>query len=84
MAIKIIQPNVLVSLMFNKLLIIPAIQRLLNKNKVDDIVIQIRENSNNWLLSQGRISIGQINDSDKYYILDGLFSLFESIRVKTT
>lgn len=71
MAIKIIQPNVLVSLMFNKLLIIPAIQRLLNKNKVDDIVIQIRENSNNWLLSQGRISIGQINDSDKYYILDG-------------
>lgn len=72
MCIKLINPNNLVTYLIENLLVIPPIQRPLNENKVNDIVSRMCDNlAYNWLLSQGRISIGAIENSDCYYVLDG-------------
>jgi len=69
--LRLIHPIELVKLLIDDIIIIPPIQRPLIPNKIQEIISEIQNNNNNWLLSQGRISIGFIPLSNKYYILDG-------------
>lgn len=68
--IKLINPNNLIKLINSNILIIPPFQRDLDYEKVNFIKEKIINNTKkNWLLQQGRINLGIIEE--KIYVLDG-------------
>ena len=70
--IKLIEPKTLLRFINEKTIEFPLFQRDLCEIKINTIVDKITKNSSkNWLLLQGRISLGYITDSPKYYVLDG-------------
>jgi 5-methylcytosine-specific restriction endonuclease McrA len=70
--IKLIEPKTLLRLINEKTIEIPQFQRELCEIKINTIVDKIIKNSSkNWLLLQGRISLGYIINTQKLYILDG-------------
>jgi hypothetical protein len=74
LVIKMIEPHKLIKMLLNNSLIIPPFQRDVDNEKVDLIKSKINNNiKNNWLLLQGRITLGTIDLSldNKLYVLDG-------------
>lgn len=68
--IKLIYPINLIKLIKNGTLIVPPFQRELNYEKINFIKEKIINNTkNNWLLQQGRINLGIIEEN--IYVLDG-------------
>ena len=72
--IKMVEPHKLIKMLTNNTLIIPPFQRDIENDKIESIKFKIEHNlKNNWLLLQGRISLGTIDSSceQKLYVLDG-------------